>query len=222
MLTLLTVLILLRQGSGGQAVVFLTGGFWGMKMIDVGTVGILRIGAEVKDCAERHSPAVVGGFGKQLGTCAAWIVAMQQVLDEGIYPRLVLEADAVACGAWPEQIGVPDDARWLWVGLSKFYRTTGQTVLEDPGYVVQGDVIDMAGMCATHGVMILNEEGARQMQWAAVRGVRWDLPIDIAVIVMCRTKKWIRHALRFPLVYQEGVNEKFTRIWINAEGMIKE
>ena len=60
------------------------------------------------------------------------------------------------------------------------------------------------------------------MQWAAVHGVRWDLPIDIAVIVMCRTKKWNRHALRFPLVYQEGVNEKFTRIWINAEGMIKE
>jgi hypothetical protein len=193
-----------------------------MKTIELGTVGILRIGAEVRDCAEAHSSAVRGGFGKQLGTCAAWVVAMQKVLDEGIFPRLVLEADAVACGAWPEQIGVPDEARWLWVGLSRFCYLQRGVQLRDVGYEVEGDFVMMEGMCATHGVLILNEEGARRMQWAAVHGIRWDLPIDIAVIVMCRTKKWIRHALRFPLVYQEGVNEKFTRISIDAEGMIQE
>jgi hypothetical protein len=145
---------------------------------------------------------------------------MQRVLDEGIFPRLVLEADAVACGAWPEQIEVPTGAPWMWVGLSRFCYLPRGVQLRDVGYEVEGDFVMMEGMCATHGVLILNEEGARRMQWAAVHGVRWDVPIDVAVILLSREKGWARIALRKPLVYQAGVNEKFTRIEVSDGGAV--
>lgn len=154
----------------------------------------------------------VSGFSRIDNISKAHLNAAKTLLRRGVFPCMVLEEDAAFCRN-PLRKNIPETFDWLWVGLSVYETNSeGKTVksfgVSDP----KDGLIDMGGMLALHGVVYGSPEGAKRMVLAAEKALREGIPVDVALVLLCRENGWKRKGLISPWVFQQGKNSNVTKI----------
>jgi hypothetical protein len=151
---------------------------------------------------------------KEVGTAKAHIRAMETVLQNDVFPCLVLEEDAAWLTNDPKLPETNED--WLFVGLSKYAIDPNEKVIKwTTPPVVRNGLIDMDGMLATHAIVYNNKAAAQRMLGFAMLSLLLGKPIDVAIALFCQKNKVSRKGLSNPWLYQLGYNQQNTKISIN-------
>jgi hypothetical protein len=161
----------------------------------------------------RRFSGVVGAT-KRLGVSASHKAVLEHIIENDIYPSIVLEDDIMPYH-WTHRIDVPDDADAFYLGLSKF--AWRNPVGEDPEFVVS-DVTHTShrvyNMLARHAVLHLNPDYDRAVVAAMEKyisnpGSNWAGDVQISLI----NPSWKVYGLNIPLFYQNDAwTKKFTHI----------
>lgn len=156
----------------------------------------------------RISPVQVGD--KNRGISMAHISAAETVIANGVFPCLVLEADAewmIDDAIIPETLD-----EWIFAGISKYHvgeNLKGEHVSKLPK--ATNGLIEMGRMCGTHAIIYKTEKAAQKMMGFAMASLFLKQPIDVTISLCCEQEGLSRKALVQPWFYQSGPNEIHTR-----------
>lgn len=155
---------------------------------------------------------------KNIGCNISHMNVLQKIVDENIYPSLVLEDD-VGIKSMRRQIEVPDDADAIYVGISKFgYLPQVNLSKSWSRQVLRASDIDKEyhrthNMLSSHAILRLNRDYdiacINQMQKVIDNPEKY-VTNDVAVAMI--HPKYNIYALNDPIFYQDDIRtEKFTK-----------
>lgn len=159
-----------------------------------------------------RNPSGVTGFSRMLD-----LAIFDQDRNAPFKPFVLFEDDVKKYREFPEFVDIPDDADFLYVGLS-YYGMNDFSHCYDVFYKnVDSSIIRVFNMLSIHGLMICSIRGLISFQKCLMEACYKGETCDITV---ARMLPYINaYALRIPLVYQLGDiggQEEPTKIEFNS------
>jgi len=144
-----------------------------------------------------RNPSGITGFSRMLD-----LAVFQMDRQQPFRPFILFEDDVKKYRDFPSHIDIPEDADFLYVGLS-YYGMNDFSHCYDVFYKnVDSDLVRVLNMLSIHGLMICSIRGLIAFQKCLIEACYKEETCDITV---ARILPYINaYALRVPLVYQFG------------------
>jgi len=159
-----------------------------------------------------RNPSGVSGFSRVLDLA----VSSQR---NGVFrPFGIFEDDVKKYREFPDSVEIPDDADWLFTGLSYYGMSDFSHCYEVYHKSIDGDVVRMFNMLSVHGIIICSLRGLLAFQKCLIESYFTGTTLDIYTAQI--QPYYNCYALRVPLVYQFGEiggQEDATRVEFNGE-----
>lgn len=155
---------------------------------------------------------------KKVGVAKAHMNALALALEECDGPFLILENDVDIFNS-DMSVFVPEDADAIYLGISMWGLKNGRGQLDMiSGDKNNGGLYRMYNMLVAHAILHINHDYARFLLGA--------IPIFIAMQtnqdkLRAETMKyWNIYAMNYPIFYQKGKYEKYTKFKLNQKPMV--
>jgi hypothetical protein len=147
--------------------------------------------------------------GRTLGCALGHRNALEYVLEQDVFPCLVVEDDVMPY-AEPKVVDVPDDADALYVGLSIYGLQNGSGVPHFSAEKLTDDVYLLRNMLSAHAIVYLNREYVEFLLHVNYIFSQMGTNQDKG---RAETMKYRNvYGLAHPLFYQQGKYERYTRV----------
>ena len=142
-------------------------------------------------------PSGITGFSRMLDKAVC-----DQPVGQPFRPFVLMEDDVKKYREFPDSVVVPDDADFLYVGISSFGMNDFSHCHDVFYKGIDNDVVRVFNMLSLHGIMVCSLRGVLILQKCLMESRFTDLIWDIYT---ARMQPFVNaYALRVPLVYQFG------------------
>jgi len=145
---------------------------------------------------------------KQNNTTRAHLKMIEKVIEDNVYPCLILEDDIRFIKDLPLEFNIPDEADMVYLGGSLYNDTAIKTDL----YITEYNRIfyRVHYMFTAHAVIIMNKKTALKYKEVCEEGLKDCTPNDVGLALM--SKDFIALTPKDGLyLYQDGYNQKVTQ-----------
>jgi len=139
---------------------------------------------------------------KVVGVAMAHHKALTRAVSEDVWPFIVLEDDVAFFRKPPEQVGIPEDAHALYLGVSKWGLKNGKGGLHISVERRNGGVYRLYNMLAAHAILYTSRDYVEFL----LRGIEMfsSVPTNQDKMRAETMKYWNVYALSMPIFYQQG------------------